>query len=189
MKAERARNAIPPLLKLIWRLRLEIVADFVLSPRSVYLSQLDEQVQNNQPLTVTLPEMTRFLLSLHRAVDTVFASITCGNRGETFVPQVSSAKMIDVAKALMGEKELEIKFTGIRPGEKVHEIMVSEEECFRTVERGDYYVILPVLPELREEKDFTPALESEYSSKDKNITVPQLRELLADAGSEIATFS
>ncbi len=88
----------------------------------------------------------------------------------------------------MGEKELEIKFTGIRPGEKVHEIMVSEEECFRTVERGDYYVILPVLPELREEKDFTPALQSEYSSKDKNITVPQLRELLAGSSSEIAAF-
>ncbi|MDQ3373412.1 MAG: polysaccharide biosynthesis protein, partial [Acidobacteriota bacterium] len=114
MKAERVRSAIPPLLKLIWRLRLEIVADSVLSPRSVYLSQLDEQVQNNQPLTVTLPEMTKFLLSLHRAVDTVFSSISRGNRGETFVPQVSSAKMIDVAKALMGEKELEIKFTGIR---------------------------------------------------------------------------
>ena len=51
----------------------------------------------------------------------------------------------------MGEKDLPIVFTGIRPGEKVHEIMVSEEECFRTVERGDYYVIFPVLPELRDE--------------------------------------
>lgn len=188
MKAERARNAIPPLLKLIWRLRLEIVADFVLSPRSVYLSQLDEQVQNNQPLTVTLPEMTRFLLSLHRAVDTVFSSISRGNRGETFVPQVSSAKMIDVAKALMGEKELEIKFTGIRPGEKVHEIMVSEEECFRTVERGDYYVILPVLPELRGEEDFTQALQKEYSSVDNNLPIPELRSLLQEANPEIALF-
>ncbi len=81
-----------------------------------------------------------------------------------------------------------IVFTGIRPGEKVHEIMVSEEECFRTVERGDYYVILPVLPELRSEKDFVPALEGEYSSKDKNISVPQLRELLAEASTEIAEF-
>ncbi|MCA1624543.1 MAG: polysaccharide biosynthesis protein [Acidobacteria bacterium] len=160
----------------------------VIASRGSIVPLFVEQVRNNQPLTVTLPEMTRFLLSLHRAVDTVFASITCGNRGETFVPQVASAKMIDVAKALMGEKELEIKFTGIRPGEKVHEIMVSEEECFRTVERGDYYVILPVLPELREEKDFTPALQSEYSSKDKNITVSQLRELLASSSSEIAAF-
>ncbi len=66
--------------------------------------------------------------------------------------------------------------------------MVSEEECFCTIERGDYYAILPVLPELREEKDFTQALAGEYSSKDKNITIPQLRVLLADASSEIAAF-
>jgi len=66
--------------------------------------------------------------------------------------------------------------------------MVSEEECFRTVERGDYYVILPMLPELREEEDYTPALEGEYSSKDKKIDVSQLHELLAKASVEIATF-
>ncbi len=132
--------------------------------------------------------MTRFLLSLNKAVDTVFAAISDGRRGETFVPKVAAAKITDLAKALMGDKDLPIVFTGIRPGEKVHEIMVSEEECFRTVERGDYYAILPVLPELREEKDFTPALAGEYSSKDKNITVSQLRELLANASSEIAAF-
>jgi len=136
----------------------------------------------------TLEEMTRFLLSLNKAVDTVFAAISDGRRGETFVPKVAAAKITDLAKALMGDKDLPVVFTGIRPGEKVHEIMVSEEECFRTVERGDYYAILPVLPELREEKDFTPALPGEYSSKDKNITVLQLRELLANASSEIAAF-
>ena len=66
--------------------------------------------------------------------------------------------------------------------------MVSEEECFRTAERGDYYAILPVLPELREEEDLTPALTGEYSSKDKNISVPELRKLLSDASEEIAAF-
>jgi len=68
--------------------------------------------------------------------------IADGNRGETFVPQVAPAKMVDVAKALMGDKDLPIVYTGIRPGETIHEIMVSEEECFRTVERNGYYVIL-----------------------------------------------
>ncbi len=68
------------------------------------------------------------------------------------------------------------------------EIMVSEEECFRTVERGDYYAILPVLPELREEQDFAPALTGEYSSKDKNISVEELKTLLTDANAEISTF-
>jgi UDP-glucose 4-epimerase len=66
--------------------------------------------------------------------------------------------------------------------------MVSEEECFRTIKRGDYYVILPVLPELRAEKDFVPALKSEYSSKDDNISIVELKKLLGGADEEIARF-
>lgn len=160
----------------------------VIASRGSIVPLFVELIRKNQPLTVTLEEMTRFLLSLDKAVDTVFAVIASGRRGETFVPKVAAAKITDVARALMGDKELPIIFTGIRPGEKVHEIMVSEEECFRTVERGDYYVILPVLPELRDGQDFTPALENEYSSKDKNISVEELKTLLTDASSEILTF-
>ncbi len=160
----------------------------VIASRGSIIPLFVEQISKDQTLTVTLPEMTRFLLSLDRAVDTVFAAIKEGKRGETFVPKVKAANITDVAKALMGSKELPIKYTGIRPGEKVHEIMVSEEECFRTVERGDYYVILPVLPELRETEDFTPALAGEYSSKDDNISIVELRELLSSAGGEIQRF-
>ena len=160
----------------------------VIASRGSIIPLFVEQISKNQTLTVTLPEMTRFLLSLDRAVDTVFAAIKIGLRGETFVPRVLAARITDVAKALMGEKDLPITFTGIRPGEKIHEIMVSEEECFRTVERGGYYVILPVLPELRSEKDFTQALESEYSSKDDNISVEDLKVLLSDANKEIGQF-
>jgi FlaA1/EpsC-like NDP-sugar epimerase len=160
----------------------------VIASRGSIVPLFVEMVQKNQALTVTLPEMTRFLLSLDRAVDTVFAAISHGKRGETFIPQVPAARITDVAKALIGNKDLPINFTGIRPGEKVHEIMVSEEECFRTVERNGYYVILPVLPELRDESDFVQALESEYSSKDKNISVEELKVLLGDASQEIASF-
>ncbi len=160
----------------------------VIASRGSIVPLFVEQVRNKQSLTVTLKEMTRFLLSLDKAVDTVFAALTEGKRGETFVPKVKAARITDLAKALMGEEELEIVYTGIRPGEKIHEIMVSEEECFRTVERGDYFVILPVLPELRAENDFTQVLDGEYSSKDENISVSELRELLRDASDEIKTF-
>lgn len=160
----------------------------VIASRGSIVPLFVELIQKNQPITITLAEMTRFLLSLDRAVDTVFAAISDGKRGETFVPKVPAAKITDVALALLGEKHLPFVFTGIRPGEKVHEIMVSEEECFRTVERGDYYVILPVLPELREEKEITPALTSEYSSKDKNISVGELKVLLGGASDEISRF-
>jgi UDP-glucose 4-epimerase len=161
----------------------------VIASRGSIIPLFVEQVRSNKPLTVTLPEMTRFLLSLYRAVDTVFAAINFGHRGETFVPQVPSARMVDVAKAVMGDKELPIVFTGIRPGEKVHEIMVSEEECFRTDEREGYYVIRPILPELRVTDNFKPALENEYSSKDNNLAIPDLQRLLSSADSDIKEFA
>ncbi len=160
----------------------------VIASRGSIVPLFVEQIKNNLPITITLEEMTRFLLSLDRAVDTVFAAISDGKRGETFVPKVPAAKITDVARALMGEKDLPFVFTGIRPGEKVHEIMVSEEECFRTVERGDYYVILPVLPELRDDEEVMAALDGEYSSKDDNISVEELKTLLGDANEEIARF-
>lgn len=160
----------------------------VIASRGSIVPLFVEQVKNRQPLTITLEEMTRFLLSLDKAVDTVFAAVADGRRGETFVPQVASAKIVDIARALMGENDLPIVFTGIRPGEKVHEIMVSEEECFRTTERGGFYVILPVLPELRQVGDFTTFLNSEYSSKDGNISVAELKTLLGESSEEIARF-
>lgn len=161
----------------------------VIASRGSIVPLFVEMVKNNQPLTITLAEMTRFLLSLNSAVDTVFAAFTDGNRGDTFIPIAPSARIVDVAKALMKDKELPIQFTGIRPGEKIHEILVSEEECFRTVKRGNYYVILPVLPELRKEDDNAGEfLSSEYSSKDDNISVTELQNLLSSADDEIGRF-
>lgn len=160
----------------------------VIASRGSIVPLFVEQVQKGHSVTVTLPEMTRFLLSLDRAVDTVFEALTKGKPGQTFVPKVPAANIVDLAKAIMGDKDLPITYTGIRPGEKVHEIMVSEEECYRTIEQGEYYVILPVLPELRDGADFVQALENEYSSRDNNISVADLRELLASASDEIRFF-
>ncbi len=160
----------------------------VIASRGSIIPLFVEQIRTGGPVTVTLPEMTRFLLSLDRAVDTVFAAVRGGRRGETYIPQVPAANVVDIARALMDENEVDVVFTGIRPGEKIHEIMVSEEECFRTIDRDGYYVILPVLPELRRGFEFTPALTGEYSSMHDNLSVPALRELLAGARSEIAAF-
>lgn len=160
----------------------------VIASRGSIVPLFVEQIRKNQPVTVTLAEMTRFLLSLDKAVDTVLACLKEGKRGETYIPKVPAAKITDVAQALMGEKDLPIVYTGIRPGEKIHEIMVSEEEIYRTIERNGYYVIMPMLPELREKEDYTAALTSEYSSKDDNISVENLKALLGGANEEIAAF-
>ncbi|MFN2500511.1 MAG: polysaccharide biosynthesis protein [Pyrinomonadaceae bacterium] len=160
----------------------------VIASRGSIIPLFVEQIRKKQPITITLPEMTRFLLSLDRAVDTVFEAVRSEGRGETIVPKVASVRISDVARALMGKTDLPIVYTGIRPGEKVHEIMVSEEECFRTIERKDYYIILPVLPELRGEAPIEQALTTEYSSKDNNLMGDALRDLLRASGSEIERF-
>ena len=90
---------------------------------------------------MTVPQMTRFLLSLEQAVDTVITAIREAKAGETYVPRAPSATVFNIAKALIGNQTIEIRETGIRPGEKMHEIMVSEEEANHCVARGDYYAI------------------------------------------------
>ncbi|HMO80144.1 MAG TPA: polysaccharide biosynthesis protein [Pyrinomonadaceae bacterium] len=160
----------------------------VIASRGSIIPLFVEQLRQGRPLTVTLPEMTRFLLSLERAVDTVIAAYAEGIRGETYVPKVKAARIEDVARALAGDDDPPIEYSGIRPGEKIHEIMVSEEECFRTIERGDHYVILPVLPELRPSDPIEPVLSSEYSSKDNNISVGEIKELIKEGSGEIANF-
>lgn len=148
------------------------------------------QIRAGGPVTITLPEMTRFLLSLERAVDTVLAAATGGLRGETYIPRVPSATVVDLAKAvmLMEGRHVAMQETGIRPGEKVHEIMVSEEECFRTGERDGYYVIQAVLPELRDASVRTGVLTGEYSSMRDTVGAEAVRDLLVEATSEIASF-
>jgi UDP-glucose 4-epimerase len=122
--------------------------------------------------------MTRFLLTLDQAVDTVFAAIRSGGRGDTYVPRAPSARVEEVADVMIDGRPIEKMFIGIRPGEKIHEIMVSEEECYRTTQRDDYYVIRPMLPELRAEGS-EPALTREYSSEVVTVHAQELRSLLA----------
>jgi UDP-glucose 4-epimerase len=151
----------------------------VLASRGSVIPLFHDQIRNGGPVTVTSPEMTRFLLSLEEAVDTVFTAMREGQPGETYVPSVSSATVINIAKALIGDRSIELKITGVRPGEKVHEIMVSEEECHHTDKRGAYYVILPMLPELRAtgEREAN-VLTKEFSSADNVVDLATTRKLL-----------
>ena len=150
----------------------------VLASRGSVIPFFHEQVRNGGPVTITTPEMTRFLLSLDQAVDTIFAAMREARRGETYIPRVLSAKIVDIATSLIGDRPIQVVFIGIRPGEKVHEILVSEEERFRTVERGPYYVILPMLPELRGSDERIKPLEDEYSSAHHVMDLSTLKVLL-----------
>jgi UDP-glucose 4-epimerase len=152
----------------------------VISSRGSVVPLFLEQISAGGPVTVTLESMTRFLLTLEKAVDTIFAALQTGERGDTYIPRVPSAYVIDVAKALVGDRKIKIDIIGVRPGEKVHEILISEEEVFRTIERGEYYVIRPILPELSGR--VTAARTTEYSSGDVTLDIAGVGKLLALAG-------
>lgn len=137
-----------------------------------------DQIRNGGPVTITLKEMTRFLLTLDRAVDTVLAALAEARAGEIYVPKVPAARMTDLAEVLIAGRDVPLSYTGIRPGEKIHEIMVSEEECHRTIERNGYYVICPMLPECAPEIVDGGVLTAEYSSADITLDHAGLRELL-----------
>jgi len=151
----------------------------VIASRGSVVPLFLDQIAHGGPVTVTLKEMTRFLLSLDQAVDMIFAAVQHALPGEIYVPKVPAARVVDLAKALIDGRDIPITYTGIRPGEKIHEIMISEEECYRTVERNGYYVITPMLPELRSAPIDQPALTSEYSSANVTLSQADLRELLA----------
>lgn len=139
----------------------------VLASRGSVIPLFHDQIRNGGPVTVTIPEMTRFLLSLNQAVDTVFEALQNAKPGETYIPRAPSATMLNLATALIGPRPIDVDIIGIRPGEKLHEILVSEEEANHCVDRGSYYAILPMLPELLDAKTQEPnALTKEFSSGD-----------------------
>jgi FlaA1/EpsC-like NDP-sugar epimerase len=153
----------------------------VLASRGSVIPLFHGQIRNGGPVTITVPEMTRFLLSLDQAVDTVFTALRGARRGETYIPNAPSTRIINIARALIGNRPVEIKVSGIRPGEKIHEILVSEEEAYHCIKRGDYYVILPMLPELHvEEGPVIKILEKEFSSADKALNLDQTIALLKE---------
>jgi FlaA1/EpsC-like NDP-sugar epimerase len=150
----------------------------VLASRGSVIPLFHEQIASGGPVTITTSDMTRFLLSLDQAVDTIFAALRQARRGETYVPRVPSARVVDIARALIGDRQVEMVVTGIRPGEKVHEILVSEEEAHRTMERGNYYAIKPMLPELCSPDEEAPPLGREYSSADNLLSREGVKSLL-----------
>lgn len=155
----------------------------VLASRGSVIPLFHQQITSGGPVTITHPEMTRFLLSLNQAVDTVFAALRDAKPGETYVPRVPSASMLNVARALIGSRPIELRTTGIRPGEKMHEILISEEEARRCAHRGRYYSILPMLPELVDlQAADVEGLRREYSSGDDLMSFEETRRLLGEHG-------
>ncbi len=153
----------------------------VLASRGSVIPLFHEQIKNGGPVTITDERMTRFLLSLEEAVDVIMAAVAFGKRGETYIPRVPTALITHVARALIDGRPIVTRVTGIRPGEKLHETLISDEEAHRSFTRGDYHVIQPILPELRDPADqAASALNREYSSEHDVMSFDETRQLMVN---------
>ncbi|MCE5190760.1 MAG: polysaccharide biosynthesis protein [Actinomycetia bacterium] len=152
----------------------------VLASRGSVVPLFLGQIAAGGPVTITTAEMTRFLLTLEDAVDTIFAAVRSAAPGETYIPKCPSAKMTDLASILIGDRDIKTVITGIRPGEKIHEILLSEEEATRTIAGHEgYFALRPMLPELAGPVA-QPALVGDYSSAGALMSPGALAKFLAE---------
>ena len=137
-------------------------------------------------LPITDPSMTRFNISLQEGVDMVLWSIEHAWGGEILVPKIPSYRITDVAKAVAPEAEQRI--VGIRPGEKIHEEMITASDSPNTVDLGRYYAILPSGAEYSVDdycrrmgaERVAPGFSYDSGSNDDFLSVPQLRRMVSE---------
>ena len=134
----------------------------VIGSRGSVIPFFKQRIEEGKFLPITNYEMTRFLLRLEEAIDLVFKATVEGESGQLFVKKMPACYVIDLAKAMakaiIGRDDYPIREVGIRPGEKIHEVLVSEEEMPRAVETETHYVIHP------------------YGKLDKPVLLRDLRE-------------
>lgn len=135
-------------------------------------------------LPITHPEMTRFNITLKEGVEMVLWSIDSALGGEIFVPKIPSYRILDLAEAIAPECERRI--VGIRPGEKVHEEMITASDSYMTADLGEYYAILPSAGnhsmesylELRGGAAVEPGFAYNSGTNSDFLSINQLRELI-----------
>ncbi|MEK7635661.1 MAG: SDR family NAD(P)-dependent oxidoreductase [Patescibacteria group bacterium] len=142
----------------------------------------------NEPLKITDKNMTRFMMPLNQSVDLVLYALTNGRPGEIYVRKSPAAAIGDLAKAMaeLFNYKKGIKEVGVRPGEKLHETLISSEESVRTIDCGDYYKIMPEVPGmdyreyyLGEEYPSSGLSNEGYTSANtKRLSVEEIKKLL-----------
>lgn len=141
-----------------------------------------QQIKHTGVLPVTDERMTRFWITLEQGVQFVIDNLSRMRGGELFVPKIASMNIIDLAKAIGPECKIEI--VGIRPGEKLHETMITIDDARHTIEYEDYYVIVPEFSWWTSEKITGKTLPEgfEYNSaiNDRWLTVEELREIVRE---------
>ncbi len=138
------------------------------------------QISKGGPVTVTSENMTRFFMSMSQAVNLVLKAGKITKGGEIFILKMDSLRIIDLAKVMIEElaprygydpKDIKIKIIGVRPGEKIYESLMTEEEISYAQELGDMFVLkIPIiLPHLKSKKPISKLNYKEYNSKDVRL--------------------
>ena len=158
----------------------------VMASRGSVIPLFIKQLKNNQPLTVTDPSMTRFLMSLEDSVDLVIRAFEDANQGDIFVQKAPASKVSDLAQALkeLLIKDNPIRVIGTRHGEKLYESLTSREEMAKAEDMGDYYRIpadnrdLNYARFVSEGEDKISHCEDYTSHNTKRLNVEQVKKLL-----------
>ena len=159
----------------------------VMSSRGSVIPLFTNQIRSNQPITITDPEMTRFMMTLDDAVDLVMYAFEHGKPGETFVQKAPAATIETLAHALihlLGKPEHLVQVIGTRHGEKLYESLLSREEMVAAQDLGGYYLVPPDLRDLnygkyveRGEVEISEA--TDYNSHNTTrLDLPGMQQLL-----------
>jgi len=156
----------------------------VMGSRGSVIPYFRSLAELGEPLTITDQRMTRFWITLPQAVDFVIRSFEKMVGGELYVPRIPSTRIMDLAEAIApGAPIVE---TGIRPGEKLHEEMISREDARRTIRQDDRYIVLPTLAQWAfEEPEGEPVPDGFAYASDTNdlwLSVEEIRALLDELG-------
>lgn len=150
-----------------------------------------DQVKNYNEITITDTEMTRYFLTLKQAIQLIFKAIKSSIGGETFVMKMPGYKIVDLAKIIQdefGDEHCSVKIIGKRPGEKLHEVLISRYEAENAyIYDKDYFVILPQinienLKEYYKKLNLNPLNKIEYSSTDYVLGYNEAKEMLIKGG-------
>ena len=145
-----------------------------------------EQMTEGKPITITDPNMTRFMMTLDDAVDLVIYAFTHGKNGDLFVQKAPAATLDTLAEALKQTYaridsrygETEVKVIGTRHGEKLYETLVTREEMSKAEDMGSYYRIPCDNRDLNYDKFFTEGNEDYHSHNTRRLDVEGMKELL-----------
>ena len=157
----------------------------VMGSRGSVIPFFIKQRENGGPLTITDNRMTRFWITLEESVHMVLKSFQIAGGGEVLVPKIPSMKITDLAEAIApGMPTQEV---GIRPGEKLHETMITAEDSRHTIDIGDYYIIKPETFQYRgpEGNPVPEGFTYNSGTNDEWLSVPQLRSTLIEQGFDL----